>query len=412
MKLTENELFDDHLASRMKNIPKSFIREMLKTAARKDVISFAGGLPDEKLIPVAHLHTSFDRAVQTHGAKLFQYANSEGYEPLRQLIADRYKAKYGMNLNANNILITNGSQQAFDLIGKVFLNKGDKVVLEQPGYLGIMQSLLCYEPKLIGVNVHSEGINIEQLTQTLIADDVKLMHIVPNFQNPSGISYSKENRNALASLVLSKRMYLIEDDPYGELFFSDNKRQDPIKKTIGDQGILLGSFSKTLSPGMRLGWVVASEEIISKLLVAKQAGDLHTNNISQVMTYEYLQNHNYEKHLQVIRDCYEERKNLMIKSLRANLSSSIHFNSPGGGMFIWLTLPEHVSSYKLLQLTMEANVVFVPGEMFFLGNQPLNTLRLNFSKSEKKEIAQGIDIIGKSLAYLITKNIGNIKKLL
>ncbi len=391
-------------ANRMNQIPRSFIREMLKNAASKDVISFAGGLPDEKLIPTEQLSKAFQNAVSKYGDKLFQYANSEGFLPLRQWIADRYREKFDMNFTVDEILITNGSQQAFDLIGKVFIEKGDRVLIEQPGYLGVIQSLLNFEPSLVPVPLENDGMSLSDLERALVDQNTKLMHLVPNFQNPSGISYSRLKREKIGELTKKNQAILVEDDPYGELFFEEENNRDPIKKIVGDYGILLGSFSKTLSPGMRLGWLVASREIMEKIVIAKQSSDLHTNNLSQQMAYEFLISNDYEQHLNVIRNCYRERRDLMAKAIERHFSEDIKVRIPNGGMFFWGELPDHISSWKLMNLCLDAGVVFVPGEVFYTENKRENTFRLNFSKSTPEEIENGIKIIAKAIAFLNSKN--------
>lgn len=392
------------LASRIENIPRSFIREMLKTANSKNTISFAGGLPDESLMPVEALNAAFQQAVSKYGSKLFQYANSEGFLPLREWIAERYYQKHGLNISAENILITNGSQQAFDLIGKIFIEKGNSVIIEQPGYLGVIQSLLCFEPELVGVPLDNNGMRPDWLKKQLLSKDPKLIHVVPNFQNPSGISYTQERRATLTDLLLENNIAVIEDDPYGELYYDERVPGQPFKSLLADKGILLGTFSKTLSPGMRLGWIVAEERLINKLLIAKQASDLHTNNLSQMMTYEYLVNNDYEKHLAQIRNCYKSRRDKMIESIKKYFPQEVDYTKPGGGMFIWCSLPDHVSSRKLMQIVLDADVVIVPGEVFSLEGVNTNSFRLNFSNATDEEIQMGIEIIGKAIKYLLSKN--------
>lgn len=405
MNTTENSEQPEHriFAQRMHNIPKSFIREMLKTASSKNIISFAGGLPDENLIPTAALQKAFTAAVKKHGNKLFQYSNSEGYLPLREWIARRYQQRFDLQISPEEILLTNGSQQALDLLGKVFIEKGDKVIIEQPGYLGTIQSMMHFEPELLGVPLENDGIDTEKLERVLENNTIKMLHLIPNFQNPSGIVYSELKRNKIAQLLESNRSLLVEDDPYGELYFDEKTVTVPLKKTL-PENILLGSFSKTLSPGIRLGWIVAPKTIMEKIIIAKQAGDLHTNNISQMMAYEYLISNDYEQHLSVIRNCYRERKDTMVEAIEKYLSPEISFSNPEGGMFLWCRLPNDIPATKLVQLTMDAGVVMVPGSVFHLNASDDHCFRLNFSKSEKEEIVKGLAIIGKSIAYLNSKN--------
>ena len=398
------ETFTPQFTERIENIPKSFIREMLKTASSAETISFAGGLPDEALFPLEPLRDAFLQASQKYGNKLFQYASSEGFEPLKKWIANRYLKQFGLQVSPAEILITNGSQQAFDLLGKIFLRKNDQVLIEQPGYLGAIQSFMCFEPEILGIPLLKNGMNIDALRQALNLCNPKLMHIVPNFQNPSGIQYEEVNRKRLAAIISNHPMLLIEDDPYGELFYDDTRYMVPVKKYLGNQSILLGSFSKTLSPGMRLGWMVADEYIIEKLIVAKQASDLHTNSIAQAMVYEYLVNNDFEMHLNKIRSCYQQRRDEMTAAIRKYFPEGVRFEPPAGGMFIWIELPEHIQTRKLLRLSMDAGVLFVPGDVFYADRNGENTFRLNFTKSSSEDIEKGIKIIGKAIAFLNSKH--------
>jgi len=397
----EPESLIQKTARRMENLPTSFIREMLKTAAAKNSISFAGGLPNENLIPVTAFQKSFDRAVRQYGSKIFQYASSEGFLPLKEWIAQRYHLTHGMLISPENILITNGSQQAFDLVGKVFLDPGNAIIVEDPGYLGALQSFGCFQPSFLPIALDKHGMNIKQLEKVSEAVNPKLLHIVPNFQNPTGMSYADDNKRSIFSWASRNDTCIVEDDPYHEIYF-DAPPGPPLAKMLPDKTILLGSFSKTLSPGMRLGWLVAPRQWMRQLVVAKQASDLHTSNLSQMMTYEYLRNYDYDEHLDKIRKCYAQRKNVMIEAIKDYFPAETSFTDPAGGMFVWCALPEVISVNKLLRLSMDAGVVFVPGNVFSIGNST-NAIRLNFSHSSEEEIKKGIRIIGKTMSYLFSK---------
>jgi len=263
-------------SNRIQNVTPSFIREILKVTHEKDIISFAGGLPNDALFPLQQLKQASVSAFKNKGTQLLQYSNTEGDLGLRNWIAQRYQAQ-DLDIRVEDILITNGSQQALDLLGKVFLNKKDAVVIENPGYLGALQAFRLYQAKFLPIDLHSQGMDLKQLKQTLSVNRAKLIYTVPNFQNPTGISYSEENRQAIAKEVAKIDSYLIQDDPYGELRFSGQVKSN-FHTLLPRQTLLLGSFSKTIAPAFRLGWIVAPKSVMKKLIIAKQAADLHTNS--------------------------------------------------------------------------------------------------------------------------------------
>lgn len=278
-----DSLFSDRIA----DVPRSFIREILKTALQPKVISFAGGLPNRDLFPVDEIRAATLAVLDSESRDLFQYGNSEGSPRLREYIAGRYRKTLGIDVAVEDILITNGSQQGLDLLGKVLLNEGDGLVIEEPGYLGAIQAFSLYRPEFLPVPVAEGGMDVEQLRRRLAAGRPKLMYTVPNFQNPSGITYSDENRQAVAKALQESNTILIEDDPYGELRFTGAPQQS-FRRYLPDSTVLLGSFSKTVVPGFRLGWVVASKRLMEKLIVAKQASDLHTSHLTQAIIHRYL----------------------------------------------------------------------------------------------------------------------------
>jgi 2-aminoadipate transaminase len=383
----------------IKHIPKSFIREILKITAQPDVISFAGGLPNPSSFPVEAIKQSTMKILDADGKSVLQYAPSEGYLPLRQWIADRY-AKKGMNVKVEEILITNGSQQGLDLTGKIFINEGDNILLEQPSYLGAIQAFSAYRPKFNSVPLLEDGVDAEALKSLLRTSNAKFFYAIPNFQNPTGLSYSNAKKRIVADLINDSNTLLIEDDPYGEIKFN-SKENFPIKSHIGCKGILLGSFSKIISPGLRLGWIVAAPEIIEKLLIVKQAADLHSNFLSQRVIYQYISDNDIDDHINKIIDLYKTQKERMIACLQTYMPSEVKYTNPDGGMFIWMTLPDKISAYVLLELAAREKVVFVPGDVFYTDTKFTNTLRLNYSNSNFEEIEKGISVLGKILKTLI-----------
>ncbi|MBX2843526.1 MAG: PLP-dependent aminotransferase family protein [Flammeovirgaceae bacterium] len=386
----------------IKQIPTSYIREILKVTADPDMISFAGGLPNPALFPVEEIKKVTAEILNKEAANILQYAKSEGYLPLREFIANRYKEKYNLEVSPEEILITNGSQQALDLIGKVFLNPGDQVLLEKPSYLGAIQSFSFYQPKFITVPLEADGPDIEHLNKILSIQKPKFFYSIPNFQNPSGITYSESKRKTVCEAVINNNLLLVEDDPYGEINFS-GEMYPPLKTQIGNKGILLGTFSKIVAPGLRLGWVVAEKSIIKQLIRAKQASDLHSNNLSQRIIYQYLNQFNLENHLEKLRSNYKLQCNWMIAAMRKYFPKEINYMEPKGGMFIWVQLPKGFSVMDLAKETIKQKVVFVPGNTFYVDGSGENTFRLNFSNSDEKTIEKGIKRMGKILEQFMSE---------
>lgn len=383
-------------ADRMGHVQKSFIREILKVTENPEVISFAGGLPNPASFPVEEISAAAQKVLSEDGKNALQYSTTEGFLPLRRLIADRYDRRFGLKISTDEILITNGSQQALDLIGKIFLNKGDGVLIERPGYLGAIQAFSIFEPRFQSVLLGADGIDLVSLEAILQNHTPKLFYTVPNFQNPSGLTYSLENRKKTAEILKNHNTILIEDDPYGELRFIG---QDvlPIKIFLGEQSILLGSFSKIVAPAMRLGWICASHEIMEKLITAKQAADLHTNFFSQRVVAQYLAENDLDNHIHKIKTMYQAQRNCMVEMIRRYFPPEVSCTQPEGGMFMWVTLPNHMSSIRLFELASKVNVAFVPGDPFYVKESNTNTLRLNYTNSNETEIEEGIKRLGRAI---------------
>jgi len=321
MSIATNRLF----AERINDVRPSFIREILKVTNDSNIISFAGGLPSERLFPMEQLKHASQVAFENKGAQLLQYSNTEGDIELRQWIAERYQ-RQNLSISPDDILMTNGSQQALDLLGKIFINKGDSIVIENPGYLGALQAFRLYQAKFLTVSVNDEGMDIKQLQQTLLANKPKLIYTVPNFQNPTGISYSETNRLAVAQEVIKNDSYLIQDDPYGELRFS-GKEKSNFMSLLPEQTILLGSFSKIIAPAFRLGWVVAPKPVMKKLIIAKQAADLHSNSFSQAILSQYLQDNNLDEHLDKLSKHYGQQKIAMETAIKKHFPQATNITN-------------------------------------------------------------------------------------
>lgn len=389
------------ISDRMRNTQPSFIREILKVTDKPEMISFAGGLPNPISFPKEELKECMNRIIEQNGDKVFQYSTTEGYRPLREWIAKRYQDRYSLSVDAEDIIITTGSQQGLDLMGKVLLNKGDKVCLEKPGYLGAIQAFSLYEPEFIGISLLEDGIDLEELKEVLENHKVKLLYVVPNFQNPTGLTYSREKREALCELLKQYNTVLIEDDPYSDLSF-EQETLPYIGAGKLNNSVLFGSISKIITPGLRLGWICTkNKEILEQATVAKQASDLHSNIFSQYLIYDYLMNNDLQKHIHEICKLYKEQSKVMLSAIKKYFPAEVKVTSPKGGMFMWAELPKGMSSTKLFQLALQENVAFVPGNPFYTKDGEVNTLRLNYTNADATMIEEGIKRLGKVMkAYL------------
>lgn len=383
-------------SDRILETPASFIREILKVIQQDDIISFAGGLPNPVSFPKEALKQSMERVIDQYGDEVFQYSSTEGYKPLREWVAKRYRDEYQMDVTADDILVTTGSQQALDLMGKVLINPGDALAIEEPGYLGAIQAFTMFQPEFCPVPLLEDGLDLDKLEELLEKRNVKLLYTVPNFQNPTGLTYSVEKRKEMCSLLNRHSAYLIEDDPYGQLKF-----EGEVLPYIGSFGlkksVLFGTISKIITPGMRLGWICTKDkELMSHLVTAKQAADLHSNIFAQYAVYDYLMNHELNEHIDKIKDLYKKQSDAMLQAMEKFFPESVSYTMPKGGMFVWASLPEGRSSLELFDRAMKEKVAFVPGNPFYVDDQkPVPTFRLNYTNSEPEVIREGIRRLGK-----------------
>jgi len=322
---------DSMYASRTNTIPRSFIREILKVTEDPAVISFAGGLPNPRFFPAREMAAAASDTLASDNVDALQYSTTEGYPPLRQYIAGRYRDRSGLDVSPEEILITNGSQQALDLVGKVFLDKGDAIAIERPAYLGAIQAFSAYEPRFCAVPLHNDGIDLDALAAVLGRHRIKFFHTVINFQNPSGISYSPDKRKELADLLGQHDTMFVEDDPYRELRF-EGAAAPSMRSRLKDRAILLGSFSKIVAPGLRLGWICAPRDIMDKLVVAKQASDLHSNSLCQRILYQYLAHNDVDRHIATIVAAYRSQRDAMLGAMEAHFPPDVTYTRPEGGM--------------------------------------------------------------------------------
>jgi 2-aminoadipate transaminase len=389
-------IFSDRIA----DVPRSFIRDILKIAVQSDVISFAGGLPNRNLFPVEQLQASTNKVFEHFGRQALQYAESEGLPQLREYIANEYRIKKGIDVDPNRVLITNGSQQGLDLLAKTILNEGEDVVLEEPAYLGAIQSFSVFKARFTQVKMHEDGIDCDALDKALERTRAKLFYCVPNFQNPSGITYSTAVRERVAGIVDKYLTLLIEDDPYGELRYT-GESQPSFGKLLPHKTVMLGSFSKTVVPAFRLGWMVLPDAIYERVLVAKQAADLHTNSFSQYIVAQFLHDYPLSDHIQKIRKVYGKQCQTMIDSIKKYFPKGVSCTEPEGGMFLWVTLPEGISSMELFEIALKNKVAFVPGNPFYADERNVSSLRLNFSCVDEQTIIQGIKRLADSIEELL-----------
>lgn len=388
-------------ATRIRKAHKSFIREILKVTQSPEIISFAGGLPLPDLFPNREMERAAVTVLSSHGAEALQYSTTEGYPPLREWIAKRYKERNGLDVDPENITITTGSQQALDMAAKVFIDPGDTVLIERPGYLGAIQAFSLFEPVFEGVDLQHDGPDLNALAEILGSGDVKLYYAVPTFQNPSGLSYSKEKREAVASLLAERDTVLLEDNPYGELRFAGDELPPLGASLLDSNALLMGSFSKVVAPGLRLGWVVSPPAMRDKLVLAKQAADLHTSTLLQRILHRYLIDNDLDAHLTRIKERYGEHCQLMLAAIDTHFPKEVRCTRPEGGMFLWGSLPDGYDAMELFNLAIDNKVAFVPGRPFYTDGRGENTFRLNFSNADPTHIEEGIARLGQCISQLL-----------
>lgn len=376
-------------AERVSRMESSVIREILKVTESPEVISFAGGLPAPEMFPLKEIKAAFCRVLAKGDGSVLQYSTTEGYLPLREYIAARMREK-GLEVGPDNILMTNGSQQALDLLAKLFVDPGDVVLVEKPSYLGAIQTFRSYQAGFMSVPTDDQGIDVEAMESAIKKQNPKMIYLTPTFKNPTGVTMSLDRRRAVADLLGKYGVPLIEDDPYGELRYS-GETLPPVKSFDGSGRVIyLSTFSKTIAPGLRLGWIVADHELIRKLVLAKQGTDLHTGTLVQRAVQSYLENSDVSGHVRAIRKEYGRRRDIMLEEMEKNFPHDISWTRPDGGMFLWVTLPEHFDTVQLLSRAIEEKVAYVPGAPFYTNRERLNTMRLNFSNSTPVQIKNGI----------------------
>jgi len=383
-------------AQRTQAMTSSIIRDLLKLTQQPDVISFAGGLPAPELFPIREFKEACAYILEHDGARALQYGPTDGYPPLKEFLVEKMQ-KYGVPAEMENVLITNGSQQALDLIGKVFINRGDVIVTEAPTYLGALQAWNLFGPRYVTVPSDDDGMQVDKLEEILKREKVKFIYVLPNFHNPAGVTLAEERRYRLVEIAGKYGVPIIEDDPYGELRF-EGRDLVPIIVLHKENVIYLSTFSKTLAPGIRLGWVTAPGRVIDRLIMAKQAADLHTSTFVQMVANDICQRGILKRHVQIIRKVYKERRDVMLAAMEEFFPKGVTWTRPQGGMFLWVRLPEKVDAAKLLRVALEEKVAFVPGAAFFPNGGGHNTMRLNYSNASPEMIREGIRRLGRAIA--------------
>jgi 2-aminoadipate transaminase len=397
MKIENPNPMQWRFAERAEQLQSSFIREILKITQQPEIISFAGGLPSPATFPVDEMKIAFDKVLTNAGKVALQYGPTDGYLPLRQWIADSLSAN-GVKIVPEQVLMTSGSQQALDLLGKVLIDEGSRVLVETPSYLGALQAFSVYRPEFVSVDTDEHGLVPESLDK--VAQGARLLYALPNFQNPTGRTLSLERRHQLVETCARLGLPLIEDDPYGALSY----KGAPLPKMVAmnpDGVIYMGSFSKVLTPGIRLGYVVAPLPLVRRLELAKQAADLHTSQLTQMVVHEVIKDGFLDRHIPQIRTLYGDQCQCMLEAMAQHFPASVSWTKPEGGMFIWVTLPKHINAMALLDEAIAAKVAFVPGSPFYANEPETNTLRLSFVTVSPERIRTGIEILGKLIAAKI-----------
>ena len=377
---------------------------ILQAAADPKIISFAGGLPAPELFPVKEMKAAVDKVLEEHGQEAMQYGAAKGVTALREVIQQHVKEKEDVDSELDNVLVTTGSEQALDLVGKAFVDPGDTVLVEQPTYLCALDVFRSYGANFASVEMDEDGMKMDALEEALKANpNTKLIYTVPNFQNPTGRTMTEERRKQLAELAEKYDVYVLEDNPYGEICFAG--QHVPAVKSFDKSGhvLYMSTFSKTLAPGFRLGWLVADEDVVNKLTVLKQSADLHTDNLAQFAVAQFFADNDVDAHVKEISALYGKRKDLMLEGIKKYFPEGVKYTDPEGGMFLWVEVPGVDDTVELFKECLEHDVAFVPGDPFFAGEVQPGAFRLNYSNMKEDQIEVGLKRLGAALTAAVNK---------
>ena len=383
-------------ADRMGNLKASAIREILKFTADPSVISFAAGNPAPEAFPSKEIAKISKELLENNPISALQYSITEGYTPLRDYMKTYLKEKLNVGGEGDELIIVSGAQQGIELSTKVLCNPGDTIICENPSFIGSLNAFKSYGVNLVGVEMEADGINVEKLEQELKTQkNVKFIYLIPNFQNPTGITMSFEKRKAVYTLAQKYNVIILEDNPYGELRFEGE--DIPSIKTLDTDGrvIYCGSFSKVLSPGMRVGYVCANKEIVQKIVVCKQVSDVHTNIWSQIVCHEFMTRYDMSAHIERLKDIYRHKCNLMLSGIKEHFSDKVTYTTPQGGLFIWCSIPKEYDVTQFCTTAVQNKIATVPGSAF-LPSEDMTThsFRINYSTPKDEQIVEGIKILG------------------
>ncbi|WP_411348391.1 PLP-dependent aminotransferase family protein [Paenibacillus sp. WLX2291] len=383
-------------AERMTAMKPSIIREILKSSSGQSVIPFAAGNPASETFPLEAIRTFTTQILADHPVAALQYGVTEGYDPLREHLLEHLQQRFGIDTTGNSLMVVSGAQQGIELACKVFCNEGDTIICESPSFIGSLNTFRTAGVRLAGVPMEQDGIHLEQLEHALQTEhNVKLIYLIPSFQNPTGITTSAEKRKAIYALAKQYNVVILEDNPYGELRFHGD--DVPTLKAIDTEQLVIyvGSFSKVLSAGLRVGYVLAPDEIIQKMAVAKQGEDVHTAILPQMIAHKFMTEYDYEGHIQLVRDVYRRKSDLMRRSLEQHMDASVAYTQPDGGLFLWCELPPNMPMLAYCKQAAASGVAVVPGNAFLVNeSEPCNALRLNFSTPSDEQIVRGVEILG------------------
>lgn len=389
---------DYKIADAAKKVKSSAVRDILQLTQKNSVISFAGGLPAEELFPREELRDAFDRVFES-GNKALQYGPTEGYLPLREVIVTRMQHRQ-MHTTTENTLLATGSQQVIDLLSRVMIQPGDVILTENPTYLAALQVFHFHSAQVIAVNTDDEGMDPTDLEEKIRIFQPKFVYVIPTFANPTGVIWSVARRQQILQVCRAFHVLVLEDDPYGEIKFSENETYPTLfslDEATDRMVVYTSTFSKTVVPALRIGWVTGPAQIIEYMKRAKQAADLHSSSLDQQALYQLLRHYDMDGHIRGIRKIYQERMETMVRELSKRAWTDVTWTVPKGGMFLWVKLPHGIDAEQLLKVSIGEGVAFVPGSEFFVGKAEKNTMRLNFSHSSHERIALGIERFAKSL---------------